>query len=94
MFAPPPRTYRETRPVRTGAAMIGFGAGLLWFLLLAAVSWSALSYLVIAVAGLVAAVVAVVLLAWRGDRGASAGLAVLTGLMGAVVTLLILLGFG
>jgi hypothetical protein len=88
-MSPPARSYRETRPLRTGAAMVGFGAGLLWFLLLAVASWSTLSYFVITFGGLVAAVMAVVVLAWRGDRGAGAGLAVVTGLMGAVLTLLI-----
>jgi CBS-domain-containing membrane protein len=67
--------------------MGGFLAGLVWFLLLARVSWSPLSYVWITIAGLVAASAAVAVLAWRGDRGVAAGLASVTALVGAVVTL-------
>jgi hypothetical protein len=80
--------YRETRPLRLGAAMVGFCAGLLWFVLLACASWSWSSYVVLTLAGLVVAIGAGAVLSWRGDRGAAAGLAVVSGLIVAVVTLL------
>ena len=83
----PPRGYRETRPLRFGAAAAGFGAGVLWFLLLLTVAWSSLSAVVITLAGLLAAVGAVAVLAWWGDRGAAAGLAVAAALAVAVLTL-------
>jgi hypothetical protein len=67
--------------------MGGFLAGLVWFLLLARVSWSSWSYVWITIAGLTAASAAVAVLAWRGDRGVAAGLASVTALVGAVVTL-------
>jgi hypothetical protein len=67
--------------------MAGFCAGLLWFVLLAAASWSVTSYFVLTLAGLVTALGAVALLSWRGDRGVGAGLAALTGIMAAAVTL-------
>lgn len=90
-FDPPEADgYRETRPLRLGAAMVGFCAGLLWFVLLACAAWSWTSYIVITLAGLVLAIAAVAVLSWRGDRGAAAGLAVVSGLIAALVTLLVL----
>ena len=83
----PPRGYRETRPLRFGAAAAGCGAGVIWFLLLALVAWSPLSAVLITLAGVLAAVGAVAVLTWRGDRGAAAGLAVAAALAVAVFTL-------
>jgi hypothetical protein len=51
------------------------------------VAWSSLSAVVITLAGLLAAVGAVAVLAWWGDRGAAAGLAVAAALAVAVLTL-------
>jgi hypothetical protein len=85
---PPPRQYREARPLRMRAAMAGFTAGLVWFLLLAAVSWSVWSYFWFTLAGIFGVVAAVGVLAWRGDRGAAAGLAVVTAGVAAVFVLL------
>ena len=82
----PPPGYRETRPLRFVAAAAGFGAGVLWFLLLSMVAWSPLSLLLVTLAGLLAALGAVAVLAWRGDRGVAAGLAVATALAVAVFT--------
>jgi hypothetical protein len=83
----PPRGYRETRPLRFGAAAAGCGAGILWFLLLVTVAWSPLSVALLTLAGLFAALAAVALLTWRGDRGAAAGLSVAAALAVAVFTL-------
>jgi CBS-domain-containing membrane protein len=83
---PEPPRYRETRPLRFGAAAIGLAAGLGWFVLLLAVSWSPLSSFLLVLAGVLAATGAVAVLSWRGDRGVGAGLAVVTGIAAAVLT--------
>jgi hypothetical protein len=68
--------------------MAGSGAGLVWFVLLAAVAWGPWSYFWLTVAGLVGAVAAVAVLGWRGDRGAAAGLAIVTAGVMSIVTVL------
>jgi hypothetical protein len=84
LYGPPePPSYREARPVRSGAALAGFAGGLLWFLLITAVAWN----LWLTIAGLVAATAAVAVLAWWGDRGVAAGLATVVAIVGSVVTL-------
>jgi hypothetical protein len=81
--------YRETRPVHGGSVATGAAAGLVWFLLVGAVAWSPVSYVVATTAGVLPALIAAfVLLGW-GNRGAGIGVGITT--CAAVAFLFVLL---
>lgn len=78
---PPPRRprYRESRPVRALGVLAGIGGALLWFVLLLLASWSATSFVVCQLIGMIVAGIAAAVLLWRGDRGAAVGIASVIG---------------
>ena len=81
--------YRESRPVRWWTLLISIAASLLFYVLVALVSWSVTSFTVLLVIGMLVIGGMSALLLSRGDRGAAVGLAIMTGFaLGTVISVL------
>jgi hypothetical protein len=86
--APAPRArphFRESRPVRWWTVLIGAGVTLVFYVLVALVSWSAASFQLMTLAAVVAGAGASWGLVARGDPGAGIGASLVTGVVLAVL---------
>lgn len=84
-FVPPPPPsgpaprYRERRPVRWWMVLAGVGGSVVWYLLIALLTRSPSSFVLMMLLGMIAAGVATWVLAWRGDRGLAVGIGAMIG---------------
>lgn len=75
---PPPR-FRERRPVRWWMVLAGVGGSVLWYLLITLLSWSAPSFVLLMLLGMITAGAGTWVLLWRGDRGLAVGVGAMVG---------------
>lgn len=87
---PPPRpTYREPHPVRPGAIAVGALATALWLLLTGLLGQDLRGYALATLASGAVAWGVAVILAWLGDRGVAAGIALAMSAGWSIVTVAI-----
>lgn len=85
-YGPQRPHYRERRPVQWWTVLVGLAGGVVWFGLVSIASRGSTTALVVGLlVGAVIALLAVAVLAWKGDVGLSIGLAMVTGLTAAVI---------
>ena len=77
--APPRPVYREPHPVRSGPLFAGLAATVVWFALFGGLAHDLASYAWWTIVAGVSAWLVAIVLAWRGDRGVSVGIALAGG---------------